>query len=315
MEHRPSSTRQAADQLPLFRVPNPHQAAPTPLDVDGRQKLAVRAEDCMGMPVIAPVRPRQTYQISVVVQPAHDHLAGALHESVPVKGGIDGNLEDIAAVALPPHPKVNEPQGGDRMVANLGQSPSALGVCSEDLRGTGEPVQALEPLSDQPGALQGRAFGDQRPAQRQPGIVLGMLGAGKACPGQAVLEPKLVALTIVYPRRCGRDDRGDGCERRRQGVQEGQAGVALAPPPEPLVSRYGSRPDRPVLQETPQLGRQLVGRGEPVGRVLGQRLLDDRLQVARDTAVELPRRGGRLVHDLVDQAQPVSTLKQRAQRQ
>ena len=66
---------------------------------------------------------------------------------------------------------------------------------------------------------------------------------------------------------------------------------------------------------TPQLGRQLVGRAEPIVRVLGQRLEHDRLQVEGDAAVELPRGRGGLVHDLVDQLEPVVTFKDRAQRQ
>ena len=80
---------------------------------------------------------------------------------------------------LPAHAEVGQTQGGDGMVADLGQSFPALGVGAQDLRGPGEPVQAVEPLADQPGALERRPLGDQRLAQGEPGLVLGMLGPGR----------------------------------------------------------------------------------------------------------------------------------------
>ena len=52
------------------------------------------------MPEIAPVRPRQADQHAVVVQPAHDDLAGPLDHGVPLQGGIDVDIEDVAAVVL-----------------------------------------------------------------------------------------------------------------------------------------------------------------------------------------------------------------------
>ncbi len=125
-----------------------------------------------------------------------------------------------------------------------------------------EPVQAVEPLADQPGALECRPLGDQRLAQGepglvlgQPGFVLGMLGPGEACLGPALLEPKLVALLAVRPGRHGRDDRDEDRQSRGQGGQGGHGGVALAPPPDPLGGRDGARADRPALQEPPQLVR------------------------------------------------------------
>ena len=190
---RPSPTRQAAEQLPASQVPDPQQFAPAPQAVVGHQQLAVRAEGRIGIPEIAPVRPRQADQLAVVVQPAHDHRAGPLHDRVPLQGGIDADAEDVATVVLPAHAEVGQTQGGDGMVADLGQSLPALGVGAQDLRGLAEPVQAVEPLADQPGALERRPLGDQRLAQRQPGLVLGMLGPGEARLGPALLEPKLVA--------------------------------------------------------------------------------------------------------------------------
>ena len=61
--------------------------------------------------------------------------------------------------------EVGQTQGGDGMVADLGQSLPALGVGSQDLRGLAEPVQAVEPLADQPRALEGRPLGEQRLTQ------------------------------------------------------------------------------------------------------------------------------------------------------
>ncbi len=61
------------------------------------------------------------------------------------------------------------------------------------------------------------------------------------------------------------------------------------------------RPDRPVLQEPPQVVTQRLRRGITGGRLLGDRLEHDRLQVAGDLGVELAGRVGRIVEHLLDQ--------------
>ena len=92
-------------------------------------------------------------------------------------------------------------------------------------------------------------------------------------------------------------------------------GVSLAPPPELLVEGDRSRTDRPVLDESPQFGGQFLGAREPVVRVLGKGFEDDRLQVAGNPAIELPRRHRRVVLDPVNQLELVLTLERRTQGQ
>jgi hypothetical protein len=118
--------------------------------VVGHQLLAVRAELSPSPPEIAPVRSRQPDQLAVVIQPAHDHLTGALDDRVPLQGSIRAGVEDIAAVVLPALAEVNEPQGGYGLIADRGQLCPALGVAAQDPRSPMETVQALEPLAAQP---------------------------------------------------------------------------------------------------------------------------------------------------------------------
>jgi len=90
-----------------------------------------------------------------VVRSCRVFSARFLQNGVPFQGGIDGDSEDVAAVALPAHAEVSQTQGGNGMVANLGQSLPAFGVRAQDLSGPGESVQAVEPLADQAGAQEG----------------------------------------------------------------------------------------------------------------------------------------------------------------
>ena len=73
--------------------------------------------------------------------------------------------------------------------------------------------------------------------------------------------------------------------------------------------------DRPVVEEPPQVVGQLAGRLVAVGRVAGDRLEDDRLQVARDARVDLPRRRAASSCDhLVDQLRRSCPRERRPQR-
>ena len=102
----------------------------------------------------------------MVVEPVHDHRTRALGDGIPLQGGVDAERErTIAVVALPDGPHVGQPQRGDRVIADLGQAATALAIATQDLRGLGEPVQAVESLADQAGALQSRSFRDQRLAE------------------------------------------------------------------------------------------------------------------------------------------------------
>ena len=58
----------------------------------------------------------------------------------------------------------------------------------------------------------------------------------------------------------------------------------------PVPERRPPGPDRLVLQEPPQVVGQVLRRRISAGRLLGHRLQDDRLQLARDRAVDF--RGG-----------------------
>ncbi len=125
----------------------------------------------------------------------------------------------------------------------------------------------------------------------------------------------LVTLVAEAHGRGGGDDGEDGRQDGRGDVGRGQAGVPLAPPPELLVERDRSRADRPVLDEPLQLGGHLLGAPEPVARVLGEGLEDDRLQVAGNASLELPRRRRSIVLDLANQLELVLSLERRAQGQ
>ncbi len=137
----------------------------------------------------------QAGQLAAVIQPEHDRVERAFNDRVPLLGGISAQCGGIDIGVLPAHPEVSQSHGRDGMVADFRQPVTTLAVGAENLRGPLEPVQAVEPLAARPRTLQRRPLGDQRIAQRQPGLALGVLGPGEACP--------------VVPRRQGRDDRDD----------------------------------------------------------------------------------------------------------
>src|SRR5258708_1204451 len=66
--------------------------------------------------------------------------------------------------------------------------------------------------------------------------------------------------------------------------------VAPRPLLPPLPQRRPLGLDRPVLQEAPQVVGQLLGRGVALGRLLGESLVDDRLQFCRHRRVPSPHR-------------------------
>ncbi len=256
-----------AEQFPTSQVPHPQQiAAAARPDVVGHQQLAVRTEPGLGMPETALVRPRQADQLAIVVEPVNDHRTRALGDGISFEGGVDAEGVDIAAVALPEGPHVGQPQGGDRVLADLGQAVPALAIATQDLRGFGEPVQAVEPLANQPGALESRAFGDQRLAECEPGLALGLRGP--------------VELPDRDQRRHGRDDCDQHHQRCGQRRQRSDGRIAAAPAPGPLAGRASPGEDRPVGQEPLQVLGQRTRRDVPLARLAGHRLQDDRLQVA-----------------------------------
>ena len=72
------------------------------------------------------------------------------------------------------------------------------------------------------------------------------------------------------------------------------------------IRPIGPCADRLAAQVAPQVVGQLLRRGVAAGGRLGHRLQADRLQVARDLVVELPRRARLVLEDLEDQHPPVA---------
>ncbi len=139
---------------------------------------------------------------------------------------------------------------------------------------------------------------------------------------QSVDLPPRLRLLICDPRLllgesgllAGIEDREPGHDHQRGGRRAegaGQPGVPLAPAPGPLCGRNPTRPDRPVVEEPPQVLGQLGGGGVAPRRLAGHRLEHDRLQVARDPRVDLPRPGRVLVQHLVDQHGPIGVGERR----
>ena len=98
-------------------------------------------------------------QLVLVVDPTHDHPAGAFGNRILFEGTVNAEGEDIAMVALPENPHVGQSRARDGVLADLGQAVTPLVISTQDSRGFGQPVQAVEPLADQPGALKSRTLG------------------------------------------------------------------------------------------------------------------------------------------------------------
>ena len=98
--------------------------------------------------------------------------------------------------------------------------------------------------------------------------------------GPAPRRPRRSADAPWRPPAAPRSpSRRAGCRGRHQ-ARHGRL-VPPRPPGDPLPRRRPPGPDRPVLQEPPQVVGQLLRRRVAARRVLGHRLEDDRLQVAR----------------------------------
>ena len=104
----------------------------------------------------------------------------------------------------------------------------------------------------------------------------------------------------------GRHEDGGHREGRGQGL------VAQRPEPAPLQPPHRPCPARLPAQESSQVGGQLAGRGVSAGRLLGEGLQADGLQIARDAIVDAARRPGVLVQELVDDHHPGPAERQLA---
>src|SRR5207302_5064666 len=87
---------------------------------------------------------------------------------------------------------------------------------------------------------------------------------------------------------------------RGQAAGQGERGVAPAPAPQAFGPADGPGLDGLALEEAAQVVGQGAGRGVAPGRLLGQGLEADGLQVARDLVVEPTRRPRLFLEDLPD---------------
>ena len=85
--------------------------------------------------------------------------------------------------------------------------------------------------------------------------------------------------------------------------------------PDPLGQARPAGQDRPVVEESPEVIGQLPRRGVATLGLLRHRLADDRLEVARDRRVELPRRWRLDVSDLAEQLLPIGAVEGRPRRE
>ena len=179
-------------------MPAPTQA------VASHQQLAVRAEEGPAILETPLVRAGQADQLAIVVQPAHDHCADLLRHRVPLQCGVE-MTQHVAVSRCQRTRRSVRPRAAIAWLRISGSCFRPSGSAPRTFAAWAEPVQALEPLADQPGALEGRSLGDQRLAQRDLGLVLGMLGPGEACLGTALSNEARAAL-LETPCRDGRAD-------------------------------------------------------------------------------------------------------------
>ena len=101
----------------------------------------------------------------------------------------------------------------------------------------------------------------------------------------------------------------------QQGHQAGDHSVPPGPPPGPLGPAGPPRQQRLPGQVPPEVLRQRRGRGVPRPGLLGHRLQHDRLQIARDPAIELARPRRLIVHHPLDQSRAIRLGEQGPQGQ
>ena len=227
--------------------------------------------------------------------------------------------EELAAGRGVPDPRRHVPAPGRQPtpVRRPGQRPDAGAVADQ-----GVPLQVAEPLPVVPleapvGIRLGR---DQQLAQAAdlagvPGRLHQVDGGGIPLPthlllrraGPAGLVFRLVLGRLGHRPRGGLahiTDRRDPGHRRQQDEDRRQQPrhrlVPQGPPPGPLRRRRPPRPDRPPLQEPPQVVAQVGRRAITPRRLLAQALQADRLQVARQAR---PQRPGRDRLGFEDQAE------------
>ena len=109
--------------------------------------------------------------------------------------------------------------------------------------------------------------------------------------------------------------------RDRQQQNQGQRArgsrrrIAPAPAPAVLDEAGPPRPDRPIVEESLDVFRQVSGRLVAPFRLPGDRFEDDGLKVARDRPVQALRPRRCVVQDLTQQLAPVGGVEGRAQGQ
>ena len=164
-----------------IQVPDVDQAVRARDPVNDQQVLAVRAENRVSVPEFH-FGTMYSKQLLVVIHAAnhklsaHRRLAEQLAHGVALELAITREGHHDADLALPEYAQVGQAQGGDGLIAQLGQTGAALGMVAELAGCRGQPFQAGKPLAREPGALEGRTLGLERLTQLQPALSLGPLG-------------------------------------------------------------------------------------------------------------------------------------------
>ena len=233
-----------------------------------------------------PERPagRRVPQPCRAVVAAGQHGAAVGAERDGVDGAADARRSPAAGAPIPPTPTgwpgsvaaAPAPRAAHRRRASAIQSiPRSLSPAAGQ----------LQPAVEVAGGDLGLGAG----TQLRLGLPRLGLGGGQLLASASDLAARSPAdgPRRASPRRARHD--------HQPGQQPGRQRVAPAPPRRPLARPDAPRPDRPVLEEPPQVIGQLGGRRVPPRRLPRHRLEHDRLQVARQPRVELPRPGRVLV--------------------
>ncbi len=254
-----------------------------------RQKAAVGAESQPG-PVAGEASESMRFR-SVSDPPDADHALVPGVIGGDLEGLVQGMPETIGMLYGPrgpigprrERPEIGHGQAGDRLVAQLVEDGGRFLQLAGQSDGRPQGVQAGEPLAEAAAVPPGSRLGS---VCTEPALLLLEDLAAKVGPCALRLVQGISQLHGHH-----RGDEGDRQEKQEGEGREPRHGrTPPAPTLEPLVQPGAATTDLAVLAKGDEVVRQLIGRRVPTRRVLVDRLEDDRLQVARDLAVD--GRGG-----------------------